>query len=86
MLIQKKNPKTIYKFLSSYHQIGDLIMTCFIADTSLQRTPFLGTDYLQLWSNPHIANLYSEHLAIADTFSENQWCPVLSGFTVAVFQ
>ena len=26
MLIQKKNPKTIYKFLSSYHQIGDLIM------------------------------------------------------------
>ena len=26
--------------------------------------------------------LYSGHLSIADTFSENQWCPSLRGFTV----
>ena len=26
--------------------------------------------------------LYSGHLSIADTFSENQWCPLLRGFTV----
>ena len=26
--------------------------------------------------------LYSGHLYVADTFSENQWCPLLRGFTV----
>ena len=30
----------------------------------------------------HIEPLYSGHLSIADTFFENQCCPLLNGFTV----
>ena len=29
--------------------------------------------------------LFSGHLSIADTFSENQWCPLFRGFTVFLF-
>ena len=32
----------------------------------------------------YLKPLYSGHLSIADTLSENQWCPLLRGFTVFV--
>ena len=65
------------KFEKWHYSGTSLQRTCFIADTSLQRKPFPGTNWLQLWSNPYILNLF-----IADTLSENQWCPLLRGFTV----
>ena len=49
----------------------------FIADT-LSRNQLSQATVKLLYYKP----LYSGHLSRAETFSENQWCPLLRGFTV----
>ena len=55
---------------------------CFTADTSIQRTPLLRRNYIKLWPFPYKRDLSIADISIADTFSQNQQCPLQRGSTI----
>ena len=56
----------IFRYQNLYSGTS-LQRTCFIADSSLERTPFPGTIYLRLWSNPYISDLSIADISLQRT-------------------